>query len=76
MSLQLHGRGPGGLEPRGVEQKNWRRELRSRRWRAAPLENTEAKPTSTWGAVAFFLALGLLTFAILLVGYGIRFWTL
>ena len=34
--------GPGGLEPNPVQDKDWRRRLRSRRWNPAPLEKTDA----------------------------------
>jgi hypothetical protein len=33
-------------------------------------------PTSTRVAIAFWLALAVLTFVLLIVGYGTHFWTL
>jgi hypothetical protein len=76
MSLQLHRPGSGGLEPSKVEQKNWRRQLRSRRWNVPELSNPEARPTSYRTAVAFFVGLCVLTFLIILLGYGTGFWEL
>jgi hypothetical protein len=83
MSLQLHRPdGKGGLEPRPVREQNWRRQLRSPRWGATrrdgqlpELSNPEMNPTSTGMAVAFWIGLALLTFVLLVVGYGSGFWT-
>jgi hypothetical protein len=77
MSLQLHRPdGKGGLEVRPVTDQNWRNQLRSSRWGSAlkggrlpALANTEMNPTSSARAAAFWLALGLITFAVILVGY-------
>ena len=82
MSLQLHRPdGKGGIEPRPVREANWRRTLQSRRWGASrrdgrppAMDNPEMNPTSTAMAVLFWLGLGALTFAILVVGYGTGFW--
>jgi hypothetical protein len=80
MTLQLHRPdGRGGLVPtpppaghgRG---EDWRKGLRSYRWRAARLRNSEMNPTSTPAAVAFWLVLAAATFGLLLVGYGSHFW--
>jgi hypothetical protein len=81
MSLQLHRPdGKGGIEPRTVREP-WRRGLQSRRWgisrrdRQLPeMKNPEMNPTSTALAVAFWIGLGVLTFVLLLVGYGTGFW--
>jgi len=83
MSLQLHRRdGKGGLEPRVVAERDWRRQLRSSRWGAAlekgrlpDLENPEMNPTSVARSVALWVGLAILTFGILIVGYGIGFWS-
>jgi len=83
MSLQLHRPdGKGGVEPRPVNDTNWRRGMLSRRWginrrdgQLPELKNPEMEPTSTWMAVAFWLGLGVLTFVILVAGYGSGFWT-
>ena len=79
MTLQLHRPdGRGGLVPtpppgRG-RAEDWRKALRSPRWRAAPLRNTEMNPTSNAVAVAFWVVLAGLTFALLVWGYGSHFW--
>jgi hypothetical protein len=78
MSLQLHRPdGHGALVPTPPTKgrgEDWRKDLRSRRWRAARLGNTEKNPTSTPVAVAFWLVLAGLTFALLMWGYGSHFW--
>lgn len=75
MSLKLYRPTAAGLEPAPVEERNWRRRLRSRRWRAAPLANPEAAATSTRAVALVFVALLILTFVVLLVGYGSGFWS-
>ena len=75
MTLQLHQPdGEGGLEPRPDSPKDWRTQLRSQRWNASRLTNREMNPTRTSVAVLFWLALGALTFVLLLAGYGTGFW--
>lgn len=82
MSLQLHRPDRrGGLEPRPVTEENWQRQLRSRRWGASlparrlpELRNPEAWPTPSRVSVAFWLSLAVLTFVLLVVGYGTGFW--
>jgi hypothetical protein len=82
MSLQLHRPdGKGGIEPRVVPETNWRRSLQSRRWglnrrdgQLPEMKNPEMEPTSTPMAVLFWLALGALTFVLLVAGYGSGFW--
>jgi hypothetical protein len=84
LSLQLHRPdGKGGVEPRTVREPNWRRQLRSPRWGSArrdgqlpELPNPEMNPTSVWVSVAFWLVLGAVTFAVLVIGYGTGFWNL
>jgi hypothetical protein len=83
MSLQLHRPdGTGGLEPRPVVERDWRRQLRSSRWGAAldkgrlpELKNPEMNPTSVIRSAALWLGLAILTFVTLVVGYGIGFWS-
>ncbi len=78
MSLQLHRPdGKGGLEPRRVEDRNWRNQLRSRRWGASlrggrlpALNNPEMNPTSTTRSVLVWVLLGIATFGVLVIGYG------
>jgi hypothetical protein len=75
MTLQLHRPdGQGGLRPAPRTGGDWRSGLRSRRWRAAPLRNSEMNPTSTRLAVLFWAVLAGLTFVLLLAGYGTHFW--
>ena len=82
MTLQLHRPdGEGGLEPRPAEP-DWQAQLRSPRWgsglrrrRLPDLGNTEMNPTSTPMAVLFWIGLAVLTFVLLVVGYGTRFWS-
>jgi hypothetical protein len=82
MTLQLHRPdGHGGLEPRTVQDQNWRNQLRSPRWggrlrggRLPDLKNPEMNPTSSAMAVLFWVGLGVLTFVLLVAGYGTGFW--
>ena len=74
MSLKLYRRTPEGLEPSAVEQTNWRARLRSDRWRAAELRNTEAAPIRAPAAALFLAALAGGTFIVLVLGYGTGFW--
>jgi len=74
MSLKLYRPTPAGLEPNPVEQRTWRSRLRSRRWQPAPLANAEMAPTSYRMAVLFWVSLAVLTFVVLVVGYGVGFW--
>ena len=83
MSLQLHRPdGKGGLEVRTPQSEDHRSTLRSARWGAAlkdgelpELRNVEMNPTSTARAVAFWVVLGLITFGVIVAGYGIDIWT-
>jgi hypothetical protein len=75
VSLQLYRPdGQGGLRPGPRYDRDWRRTLRSRRWRVAPLRNSEMNPTRTRIAILFWAVLAGLTFALLMVGYGTHFW--
>jgi hypothetical protein len=82
MTLQQHRPdGRGGLEPRGVPEREWQRHLRSPRWgkslrggRLPQLKNVEMNPTPTWLAVLFWLGLAVATFVVLVIGYGTGFW--
>jgi len=83
MSLQLHKPdGKGSIERRAVRPPDWRRQLLSPRWGSArkhgqlpELPNVEMNPTSNAMAVAFWVGLGVLTFVLLVVGYGTGFWS-
>lgn len=79
MTLQLHRPdGHGALVPTPPpgrsRTEDWRKGLRSTRWHAAPLRNPEMNPTSTLAAAAFWVALGGITFVLLMWGFGSGFW--
>jgi hypothetical protein len=84
MTLQLHQPdGEGGLEPVLHDDPDWRNQLQSPRWgsdlrgqRPPALKNPEMNPTSRFMSVLFWLGLAIVTFVILIVGYGSGFWTL
>ncbi|MFM8279787.1 MAG: hypothetical protein ACKN9R_05530 [Candidatus Limnocylindrus sp.] len=77
MSLQLHGRDERGAVVARRPARNdadWRQTLRSSRWNAAPLKNPEMNPTSRPASVLMWVALAVLTFLIVFVGYSAGFW--
>ena len=82
MSLQLHRPdGQGGLEVRTPTAEDHRSTLRSPRWGAAlkdgelpELRNVEMNPTSTARSVAFWVVLALITFVLIVAGYGTGIW--
>ena len=84
MTLQLHRPdGEGGLEPVPPADADWRTQLQSPRWgtslegdRLPRLGNPEMNPTSRFRSVLFWLGLAIVTFLILVLGYGTGFWTL
>ena len=84
MSLQLHRPdGKGGLEVRPATDESYRSTLRSPRWGAAlkggrlpELANPEMNPASTARSVAFWAVLALITFVIIVAGYGVGLWKL
>jgi hypothetical protein len=64
-----------------VTPADWQDQLRSPRWgtalrgdRLPELENTEMNPTSRFRSVLFWLGLGILTFVLLVAGYGTGYW--
>ena len=61
----------GGLQAVAPESGDYRDDLRSRRWNAAPLVNPEVEKTDPRIAVAVIVIFSLLTLAILVVGYGV-----
>ncbi len=82
MSLQLHRPdGQGGIEPDGRPAPDYRTQLRNPRWGAAlkrdqlpSLTNPEMRPTGLLRSVLFWLSLAILTFFVIVVGYGIGLW--
>ena len=83
MTLQLHRPdGEGGLEPIPPAD-DWRTQLQSPRWgtslegdRLPRLGNPEMNPTSRFRSVLFWLGLAIVTFVLLVLGYGTGFWNL
>lgn len=72
-----------GLEPRedqpekpAVAARSWGTAARSPQWGLAKLPNPEVNPTSRRITVGFWVGLAVLTFVILLAGYGTGFWVL
>ena len=76
MTLKLHRPDERGAIVAHTPEKSgdWRASLRSPRWNVAKLDNPEMNPTRRPVSVAFWLALGAITFAVLLAGYGSGFW--
>ena len=74
MSLKLYRPTPRGLEPNPVEVRTWRSRLGSRRWKPGEISNPEFVQTSNRVAVLFWVVLAVITFAVLVVGYGTGFW--
>ncbi|HEY7590550.1 MAG TPA: hypothetical protein VH723_06125 [Candidatus Limnocylindrales bacterium] len=82
MTLQHHRPdGRGGLVPRPPTERDWRRGLQSPRWGASlpgsrlpEITNPEMDPTPTGLAVVFWAGLAILTFVVLVLGYGTGFW--
>lgn len=82
MSLQLHRPDEQGvLRPEPGAAPDYRDQLRSPRWGAAAggrlpkLGNPEMRPTSRLVAVGFWLGLAFVTFVLLVLGYGVGFWS-
>jgi hypothetical protein len=75
MTLQHYRPGQdGSLEPAAEVPEDYRTQLRSRRWNAAPLENPEVEATNPWIAVLAIAVVSAVTFVLLLIGYGSGFW--
>jgi hypothetical protein len=82
MSLQLHRPDERGvLKPEPGPAPDYREQLRSPRWGAAlgggkmpKMANTEMRPMSRVVSVMFWLGLGVATFVLLVLGYGVGFW--
>ena len=64
----------GGLEAAPAESGDYRDQLGSRRWNAAPLENPEVDKTDPRIAVAAIVILAAITLVVLVLGYGSGFW--
>jgi len=66
----------GGLEAGAPEVDDYREQLRSRRWDAAPLENPEVEKTDPRIAVGALVLLAAVTLTVIVVGYGAGLWSL
>ena len=66
----------GGLEAGAPESDDYRDQLRSRRWDAAPLENPEVEKTDPRITVVALVLMAAVTFIIIVVGYGVGLWSL
>jgi hypothetical protein len=83
LSLQLHRPDDRGvLKPEPGPVPDYREQLRSPRWglalrgeRMPKLGNPEMRPTSRLIAVGFWIGLAVATFVILVLGYGVGFWS-
>jgi hypothetical protein len=64
----------GGPQATPKPTGDYRDELLSRRWNAAPLENPEVDKTDPRIAVAGIVILSAITLIVLVVGYGRGFW--
>ena len=64
----------GGLQPVPSDGVDYRKRLRSPRWQAAPLANPEVEQTDPRIAVAFIVGLLIVTFVVIVLGYGSGFW--
>jgi len=64
----------GGLEPAPGAVADYRDQLRSQRWNAAPLENPEVEKTDPRIAVAAIVLFSAFTLVVLVAGYGSGFW--
>jgi hypothetical protein len=61
----------GGLEAAPTDEGDYRDQLHSRRWNAAPLENPEAEKSDSRIVVAGIVVLALVTLVIIVLGYGV-----
>jgi hypothetical protein len=64
----------GGLEAAGDQTGDYRDDLRSRRWNAAPLKNPEVEKTDPRIAVVGIVILSAITLLVLVLGYGSGLW--
>jgi|GEM_PF-281766 len=66
----------GGLEAAPPDRADYRDQLQSRRWDAAPLENPEVEKTDPRIAVLALVVLSTITLIVLVLGYGAGLWSL
>jgi hypothetical protein len=73
---------PDPAKVQGTDTTDYREQLANPRWgkaikggRLPEMANPEMNPTSTGRAVAFWLVLGIVTFAIIVAGYTVNLWS-
>lgn len=64
-----------GLEPTDGQVTDYRDQLRSDRWNAAPLKNPEVQKTDARYVVLGVVLLSVITLLVLVLGYGSGFWS-
>lgn len=75
MTLKLHRPDADGkLSPSPATAADYRTQLRSRRWDAAPLDQNEVDLPDKRLAVLGLVLLSLLTFGVIVVGYALEHW--
>jgi len=75
MTLKLHRPdADGNLSPSPATAADYRTQLRSRRWDAAPLDQNEVDLPDKRLAVLALVAFAILTFVIIVIGYGLQHW--
>jgi hypothetical protein len=75
MTLKLHRPdADGDLAPSPATADDYRTQLRSRRWDAAPLDQNAVDLPDKRLAVLGIALFGGLTFLVLIIGYGIGLW--
>lgn len=76
MTLKLHRPdADGNLKAVAPTGEDYRTGLASRRWKAAELANPEQEKTSPRAGVVFIAVLAVLTFVLVVAGYGSGFWS-
>jgi hypothetical protein len=76
VSLKLYRPTPdGGLEPAPVEGDDYRRTLRSRRWKPARFANPEVQTANPWLVVIGVGIFAAGTFIVLVLGYWFGVWS-
>lgn len=75
MTLKLHRPDADGkLAPSPATADDYRTQLRSRRWDAAPLDQNEVDLPDKRLAVLAIALMGLLTFVVIVIGYLVGHW--
>lgn len=75
MTLKLHRPDADGkLAPSPATADDYRTQLRSRRWDPAPLDQNEVDLPDKRLAVLAIALMALLTFGVIIVGYGLGHW--